>query len=145
LLRGSRDGFTSKKFHTLCDNKYNTVTFFKVKGTEEILGGYNPLSIKSSENGFWGKTKDSFIFSFKNKDNFISDVMISNIEDTDHAIYYGSKYGPDFGDIIIKSSSESVEYSTVRCRRRYYEKNIRDTEDDNFTMEDYEVFQIIKR
>ena len=37
LLRGSRDGFTPKKFHTLCDGKPNTVTFIKVKGTKEIL------------------------------------------------------------------------------------------------------------
>src|SRR5436190_7163959 len=27
LLRGSRDGFTPGKFHALCDNKHNTVTF----------------------------------------------------------------------------------------------------------------------
>src|SRR4051794_40015264 len=30
LLRGSRDGFTPKKFHKLCDNKHNTVTFIKI-------------------------------------------------------------------------------------------------------------------
>ena len=42
LLRGSRDGFTPKTFHDLCDNKPVTNTFIKVKGTEEILGGYNP-------------------------------------------------------------------------------------------------------
>ncbi|GET51631.1 hypothetical protein GLOIN_2v1784750 [Rhizophagus irregularis DAOM 181602=DAOM 197198] len=29
LLRGSRDGFTPKKFHTLCDDKLNTVTFIQ--------------------------------------------------------------------------------------------------------------------
>src|ERR1043166_8623104 len=67
LLRGSRDGFTPKKFHELCDNKQNTVTFIKVKGTEEIIGGYNPITWKSSNNGEWGKTKDSFIFSFKKR------------------------------------------------------------------------------
>src|SRR5581483_12153384 len=65
LLRGSRDGFSPKKFHDLCDNKYVTVTFIKVKGTDEILGGYNPI-IWSSNHG-WRKTKDSFIFSFKNR------------------------------------------------------------------------------
>ncbi|UZO09108.1 uncharacterized protein OCT59_029345 [Rhizophagus irregularis] len=48
LLRGSRDGFTPKKFHELCDNKLCTITFIKVKGTEEIIGGYNPLEWKSS-------------------------------------------------------------------------------------------------
>ncbi|UZO05067.1 uncharacterized protein OCT59_025428 [Rhizophagus irregularis] len=43
LLRGSRDGFTTKKFHELCDGKNNNITFIKVSGTEEILGGNNPL------------------------------------------------------------------------------------------------------
>ncbi|GBC07686.1 hypothetical protein RclHR1_07620004 [Rhizophagus clarus] len=28
LLRGCRDGFTPKRFHELCDNKPNTVTFY---------------------------------------------------------------------------------------------------------------------
>ncbi|GES93617.1 hypothetical protein GLOIN_2v1773702 [Rhizophagus clarus] len=44
LIRGSRDGFTAKKFHTLCDNKPITVTFIKIKSAEEIIGGYNPLT-----------------------------------------------------------------------------------------------------
>ncbi|CAB4413978.1 unnamed protein product [Rhizophagus irregularis] len=39
LLRGSRDGFTPQKFHELCDDKPNTITFIKVSGTGEILGG----------------------------------------------------------------------------------------------------------
>ena len=43
LLRGSRDGFTPKKFHELCNNISYTVIFIKVKETEEIVGGYNPL------------------------------------------------------------------------------------------------------
>src|SRR4051794_15249909 len=48
LLRGSRDGFTPKKFHELCDNIPCTVIFIKVKKTEEIVGGYNPLVWKNS-------------------------------------------------------------------------------------------------
>ncbi|GBB86962.1 hypothetical protein RclHR1_13400003 [Rhizophagus clarus] len=48
LLRGSRDGFTPRKFHKLCDNIPYTVTFIKVKETEEIIGGYNPLIWKGS-------------------------------------------------------------------------------------------------
>ncbi len=48
LLRGSRDGFTPKTFHTLCDNIPITVTFIKVKETDEILGGYNPITWKST-------------------------------------------------------------------------------------------------
>src|SRR5439155_21404941 len=93
LLRGSRDGFTPKKFHELCDDKPNTVTFIKVKGTEEILGGYNPLEWESSPG--CGKTKDSFIFSFKNKN--IKDAVISNVKNADYALNYHPQHGPFFG------------------------------------------------
>ncbi|EXX62016.1 hypothetical protein RirG_165790 [Rhizophagus irregularis DAOM 197198w] len=65
LLRGSRDGFTPKKFHELCDNKYNTITFIKVKGTEEILGGYNPLKWETSNT--WVKLKIVLFFLLKKR------------------------------------------------------------------------------
>ncbi|EXX56546.1 uncharacterized protein OCT59_029149 [Rhizophagus irregularis] len=143
LLRGSRDGFTPEKFHELCDDKLYTVTFIKVKGTEEIIGGYNPLVWKSS--GTFAKTKDSFIFSFKNKNNF-KDLILSNIIDMNGAVYYGSNDGPTFGyDLnICKGNDGSKEYDYFRCRQKYYEKKIRDTE-DKFSIEEYEVFQIKKR
>src|SRR2546429_742392 len=48
LLRGSKDGFAPNKFHTLCNNITHTVTFIKLKETEEIIGGYNPLVWKNS-------------------------------------------------------------------------------------------------
>ncbi|EXX51623.1 hypothetical protein RirG_260230 [Rhizophagus irregularis DAOM 197198w] len=79
LLSGSRDGFTSKKFHELCDGKPNTITLIKVKGAEEIIGGYNPLKWESS--GGYG----SFIFSFKNKD--IKNAIISNMGETNQGFY----------------------------------------------------------
>ncbi|RGB42628.1 hypothetical protein C1646_132838 [Rhizophagus diaphanus] len=142
LLRGSRDGFTPKKFHELCDGKYNTVTFIKIKGSEEIIGGYNPLIWKSSV-GTWGKTKESFIFSFKGKN--IKDAIISNVKDEKYAIYCRSICGPFFGsDIFITACSESANYTNTWCRKFYYEKEIRKTTDE-FSMEDYEVFQIKKQ
>jgi hypothetical protein len=66
LFRGSRDGFNTKKFHKICDNQSRTVTVAKVEGSDEILGGYNPMVWKP--NGSWGTTKDSFIFSFNDND-----------------------------------------------------------------------------
>ncbi|EXX63200.1 uncharacterized protein OCT59_025380 [Rhizophagus irregularis] len=140
ILRGSRDGFTPKKFHELCDGILNTVTFIKVEGTEEILGGYNPLKWESSNS--WGKSQDSFIFSFKEKD--IKSVIISNIKDKKHAFYCGADYGPDFGDIIIFSyKDEYRDYKHSYYQKRHYEKKITDIV-DKFSIEDYEVFQIIK-
>ncbi|GBC00023.1 hypothetical protein RclHR1_03710007 [Rhizophagus clarus] len=142
LLRGSRDGFTPKKFHELCNGKPNTIVLIKVKGEEEIIGGYNPLNWESS--GGWVKTKDSFIFSFKDKN--IKDAIISNVVDANRAIncYYCG--GPYFGnDVIMYSSKEQyTDYDMIRCKKNCYEKKIRDSE-GYFSIEDYEVFQIIKR
>jgi hypothetical protein len=68
ILRGSRDGFSSRKFHEICDNQSHTITIIKVRDSNEILGGYNPIIWKSDSR--YGNTKDSFIFSFKkNKEN----------------------------------------------------------------------------
>ncbi|UZO05063.1 uncharacterized protein OCT59_025424 [Rhizophagus irregularis] len=140
LLRGSRDGFTPKRFHELCDDKHDTITFIKVKGTDEILGGYNPIIWNNSNS--WGRTKDSFIFSFK--DNDVKNAIISNIRNTSYAVRYYYQFGPYFGyDIIISASRESVNYGDIWCRKRYYEKKIRDTE-EQFSMEDYEVHQITR-
>ena len=58
--------------------------------------------------------------------------------------------GPCFGfdmNIVTYSSNESRDdrvYDRVFCRKTSYEEKIRNTE-DNFSMEDYEVFQIIKK
>ncbi|PKY61670.1 hypothetical protein RhiirA4_486966, partial [Rhizophagus irregularis] len=111
------------------------------KGTDEILGGYNPLKWESSKT--WGHTKDSFIFSFKEKD--VKSVIISNIVNTSSAVFYRNISGPRFGDIIIYSDNgESKDYDCNFCKKSSYEREIRDTE-DQFSIEDYEVFQIIKR
>jgi hypothetical protein len=139
LLRGSRDGFTPKTFHTLCDGIPNTVTFIKVKGTKEIIGGYNPLKWNSSNS--WVKSEDSFIFSFK--DNNVEDAIISNIKNTEYAFYCGTNHGPYFGDILLYSDNESTDYNLNYCSDNTYEKKIRDTR-HKFSIEDYEVFQIIK-
>ncbi|PKC53775.1 hypothetical protein RhiirA1_430055, partial [Rhizophagus irregularis] len=58
LFRGSRDGLTPKKFHEFCDGQSHTITVAKVKGSNEILGGYNPIVWKSDYS--YSTTEDSF-------------------------------------------------------------------------------------
>jgi hypothetical protein len=140
LIRGSRDGFTAKKFHTLCDNKLITVTFIKIKGEEEIIGGYNPLTWSTSYD--WIKTKDSFIFSFKN--NLFKDAILSNVKDINYAMANHPRNGPCFNrDLAIGSLDENENFNKFFCINTSYEKKIRDNE-GKFTMEDYEIFQIIR-
>ncbi|PKC53292.1 POZ domain-containing protein [Rhizophagus irregularis] len=138
LLRGSRGGFYSNKFHELCDNKSNTVTFIKVKGTGEILGGYNPSIWKTS--GGWGQYLDSFIFSFKDKNKFDNSIL-SRVKNMDNALYFHSYYGPSFGDSDLKLShnwSVTEPFNYNICRQDHYEKTIRETQEE-FHIEDYEL------
>ncbi|EXX73647.1 uncharacterized protein OCT59_021103 [Rhizophagus irregularis] len=146
ILRGSRDGFTFKKFHEICDNRSHTVTIIEVKNSNEILGGYNPIKWDSKSKStikHYGKTKNSFIFSFKED---INDYILSRVVDESYAVNYFSYYGPSFGigDLTVFGglyASDSFCNNTNFCKKFFYEKQIRNTF-DHFSIEEYEVFQI---
>ncbi|GBC28902.2 carbohydrate-binding module family 13 protein [Rhizophagus irregularis DAOM 181602=DAOM 197198] len=123
--------------------EYDTSDIIKIlvasmEDSNEILGGYNPIMWTS--NIIWGVTKDSFIFSFKNKEN-IGNYILSRVKNENYAIENDSSLGPTFGDGDLelngKNHNKACYYSRV------YEKQIRETE-DNFSVEEYEIFQIIK-
>jgi hypothetical protein len=139
ILRGSRDGFSPSKFHKVCDNRSHTITVFKLKDSDEILGGYNPIIWKSDNDN--ASSKDSFIFSFKNKHN-VENFILSRVEDERNAIYNGSDYGPSFGcgDLFVRGNSR---YNKSYCYNSCYKESIRET-DDYFSVEEYEIFQIMK-
>ena len=138
MLRGSRDGFTTKKFHEICDNQSRTVSIIKAKDSNEILGGYNPIEWNSNHN--YCATKDSFIFSFKDNDR-IENCILSRIKNESEAAFNNEYYGPSFGfrDLILYGNNF---YKKSYCRKDNYEKSIREI-DDKFSVEEYEIFQII--
>ncbi|CAB4427794.1 unnamed protein product [Rhizophagus irregularis] len=143
IFRGSRDGFTPKKFHEICDNQSRTVAIIKVKDSNEILGGYNPIVWKSLVG--YGTTNDSFIFSFRNKN--INNHIISRVKENEYAIYYWNRYGPSFGgeDLIIHGGDVcDFRKRNSYCKKKSYKKDIRITE-DKFSVEEYEIFQIIEK
>jgi len=152
ILRGSRDGFSSSKFHEICDNQSHTVTIIKVKDSDEILGGYNPIIWKSDFG--YSATKDSFIFSFRPENNMI----LSRVRREDEAIYNNPDFGPSFGDGLVLCGNYFYNWSY--CYNNRYEKHIRPFSAENirdnwratdggtnnntgFSVEEYEVFQII--
>ncbi|PKC62517.1 hypothetical protein RhiirA1_465037, partial [Rhizophagus irregularis] len=112
------------------------------KGNEEILGGYNPLKWETT--GKWCKANDSFIFSFKNKN--IKDAILSNVKDASRALDYSGVCGPRFGcDLTIYNiNNPAAAFDTTYCNKMSYERSIRDTR-EAFSIEDYEVFQIIRK
>ncbi|CAG8447122.1 15413_t:CDS:1 [Acaulospora colombiana] len=144
LCRGSRDGFTPRVFHKLCDGKGPTVTVLKVQKTGEILGGYNPLSWKSASPHRYYKSRESFLFSLNSED--INDVTVSKVVDENHATYHDSSFGPCFGagDSDFQMFRKFNVDERCRCIRTSYEKRIRQSE-DYFSVDDYEIFQVLSK
>ncbi|RHZ89519.1 hypothetical protein Glove_13g229 [Diversispora epigaea] len=152
ILSGTRDGFAPQTFWNICHGHANTVVVAKVKGTDEILGGYNPLTWDNSYNGrawgIWKETKDSFIFSLKNGD--IQNSILSRVKRPEEAIWYMSKRlqklrGPDFGDFCLYSEKSDFTLDNRNyCNSNRYEKPTR-TSLEKFSIVNYEVFKVIKK
>ncbi|RHZ81564.1 hypothetical protein Glove_117g107 [Diversispora epigaea] len=95
ILRGSQDGFAPQKFWDICHGHVNIVVIAKVKATDEIIGGYNPLAWDNS----------------------------NTIE---------SK--------CIKTNDDDCYY-----RHYSYEKPIRTSSSNFFSISNYEVFKIVRK
>ncbi|RIB26478.1 hypothetical protein C2G38_256972 [Gigaspora rosea] len=134
LLRGTRDGFSSDSFWKLCDKQLNTVTVMKVKDTDEILGGYNPLAWDKSKYYTYTRCENSFIFSLKNGTIKLS--ILSRVQNPAQAIYSRDDSGVNFDDLIIFNDKDECTYG-----KNSYEKQIRDVE-GRFSINEYEIFQI---
>ncbi|RHZ75063.1 hypothetical protein Glove_217g289 [Diversispora epigaea] len=133
------------------NNPYNLQLILRgIEGTNEIIGGFNPLA--------WNKTKygkmqtfKSFIFSFK--DDNIQNSILSRVKNDNGALlYYNSKnkFGPCFGydEFMMKSnvSNFTQDKQNVCFSSTYnkYEKSIR-TDCNEFSIIDYEVFKVINK
>ncbi|RIB22131.1 hypothetical protein C2G38_1028693 [Gigaspora rosea] len=150
LLRGTRDGFTKDSFWNLCDKRTHLVVIIKVKGTNEILGGYNPVG--------WDKqwddlpaTKscnDSFIFSLQN--GTVQNSILSRVTNPQNAIYCYWTHGPIFGcrPCIFVMCDNFNQNNTCFLQNSWdYEKSIRTYTGDTsyFSAEEYEIFQISRK
>ncbi|RHZ48316.1 hypothetical protein Glove_553g49 [Diversispora epigaea] len=139
ILRGSRDGFRRDAFWNLCNQKTNVLVVAKVKDTDEILGGYNPIGWNSNHRWQYYETTDSFIFSLKNGN--IENHILSRVKNANYAIYNDPKnYGPNFGGNDFRLYGNAFNIYGING----YKKLIRKTTGD-FSIDDYEVFQIKKR
>ena len=144
IFRGSRDGSTAEKFHEFCDNKSRTVTMVKVKDSNEILGGYNPIAWVPGRSSLYCATKDSFIFSFK-KDDRIKNGILSRIkeESAEYSIYNNKSCGPSFGKNDLDIWPD-FDYDGNNLNS--YKKPVRETGNGHLVNEfvgECEVFQII--
>jgi len=141
LYRRSRDGNSTEKFRELCSGKGPTVAVGKVSGTEEILGGYNPLawSFQDLDYGRYVGTKESFIFA---QDKNVDRCILSFVVDNSHAVYERKDFFPFFGggsDLFFGSDSGAKPYAN----KKSYQFPIRSSS-DYFEWADWEVFLVSK-
>ncbi|PKK67261.1 hypothetical protein RhiirC2_575253 [Rhizophagus irregularis] len=146
----SRDGFEAAKFHELCDNKGSTIMISKLKENDRLIGGYNPLSWHPynshvNSNGSWQSTSDSFLFSFTKKEEINSAYITRvNLNSQVYAVCYGLNYGPAFGsgwDLIINRNNIIKTCGSGTYLDVY---NIINS-GHNHILEDYEVYQVVKK
>ncbi|RHZ81866.1 hypothetical protein Glove_117g201 [Diversispora epigaea] len=138
ILRGSRDGFEKDVFWDLCDQKTNIVVVAKVKDTDEIVGGYNPIGWNSNLKWKYSETNGGFIFSLKSRN--IKNFIISRVKVPNKAIGNNPNCGPNFGNDFYMLRNQIFKINYIEG----YEKLIRKTTGE-FPIDNYEVFQISKR
>ncbi|CAG8635679.1 11880_t:CDS:2 [Ambispora gerdemannii] len=143
LLRGTRDGFDSNTFHKLCDDHSRTVVIMRIKGSDEIIGGYSPTRWMTNE-GYWN-TEDSFLFSFGSR-GAIEDARLSRVSKS--RSYYairlnGSEHGPCFGDKDLTMRGKFDEEGSCSCQKDDYTESV--TIVGSFAVNEYEVFHVVRK
>ncbi|CAG8565610.1 11189_t:CDS:1 [Acaulospora morrowiae] len=152
LYRGSRDGVSPKKFHRRCDNQGPTILIVKIFGSDQIVGGYNPISYQRTRKIWMRNAKekmenlkkmDSFIFSFQARYYPEETAVISRVlSQRAKEATIKHRLGPCFGmgpDLSVKLD---VKDKTTKLYPVSYEHSILDRE--NVEWEDFEIFQVVK-
>ncbi|RIA81585.1 hypothetical protein C1645_881527 [Glomus cerebriforme] len=133
LYRASKDGFDVTSFHRNCDDKGATIWIAKIQDSTQLIGGYNPLDWNGN---CWKSTTQSFLFNFTDgKDT--STAQLGYVKKENRAIYCNSSFGPKMGNLQCRNSKNWKFYSSTD----YPDIDI----PEDFMIEDYEVFQVIKK
>jgi hypothetical protein len=138
--RGSKDGFTAKKFHSLCDLKGDNIVVIK-STTGHLFGGYCSTA--------WGKREstceiapNSFIFTLTNPYGIPPTKYLPK---KDSCIYHYSTRGPTFGsDIWVEDNCNKRKVNKHVFPNRFLDTTGKGektfTGSRTFTVSDIEVF-----
>ncbi|CAG8714628.1 15496_t:CDS:2 [Acaulospora morrowiae] len=145
-IRGTRDGFSHNTFKSVANHVEKTIVVARVKGSSEIIGGYNPYSWRHDRCvDFWRPESRTFIFSFPDGEPSEKAIFSKiNPEHQERAMYIRKDGGPEFGDMDLYMSDQFNLNTGVRCRQRHYLEKIRESE-ESFAVDEYEMFQVKRR
>ncbi|GET01070.1 hypothetical protein GLOIN_2v1740674 [Rhizophagus clarus] len=136
LYRPSRNGVGAKTFHKNCDSKGATIWVAKIKNSTQLIGGYNPLDWDMVS--YWKTVADSSyltlqtqkIFLLQKQDTLMDKIMLFIVIMLMVQLWVIYTVIKIIGVILI-----------VVWENLYPNIGI----PEYFTIEDYEVFQIIKK
>jgi hypothetical protein len=137
LYHSGRDGFNAASFHRNCDNKGATIWVARIKGSAQLIGGYNPLDWSS--NNIWKTTTESFLFNFTDEKN-ISTSKLGYPNKPENATYNYIGQGPHMGGFYCYGDNKWKNLDT----HAIYYPNI-GIPTYEFSVDNYEVFQVIKK
>lgn len=147
LYRASEHDFSSKEFHTNCDDIPNTLVIVKSKNGY-IFGGFT--NAKWNNKDVYIADESAFLFSLINKNGDPLKIKIS-ADKSEKAIYGDSLNGPVFGlcqDLTIKGNQNEYSSSNLGFSYRhpiYLYDSIESksflASSQYFYVEDYEVFE----
>ena len=136
IYDSKENGDKVSTFHSLCDNKGQTLTIISTSD-DKIFGGY--LSISFSENSGWIHDKNAFIFSLNYNERYSS-------LDTTYTFYGGKDRGPTFGGYNIEIfdnflSNNKNRYNGYKGTYNFH-KRFKGSKDHYFMVKEMQVYQI---
>jgi hypothetical protein len=135
IYKGSQHGYNQEAFHQFCDNQGPTLTVIKVKGTNEIIGGYNPLSWNKKSKSY-ENTEHSFLFALHSRQD--GGNILSVCKDYSKAVFNSAFCGPSFGSTDLRVFSF---FTSNTAKKDIYCTPVRQS-DENFDIQEIEVFQV---
>ena len=162
VFHSTKDGYARTIFEQKCYNIEQTLVVMKIKETEELVGGYNPVCWNKKEkspNDYYPiETDKSFIF--KIDENQLDNSILSRVKDPKYAIgHYGqyinvTHYCTKFHEITTSFYILALEISINNEPYCYYghdaycyENNLklRDSNKTVHLLEECEVYKIVKK
>ena len=137
LYRASRDGDSSKSFHSHCDGKSNTLTIIKTS-VGKRFGGFTVKEWSSEQN--YIPDDKAFLFSIDNKDYYF--IKKDQIE---YAIQCNKNSGPYFGkgpDVLISSNCRNNSSYSKQETYDYKGKTDILVGSQKFSAIDYEIYKV---
>ncbi|CAF0860449.1 unnamed protein product [Didymodactylos carnosus] len=118
LFRGTRDGFTAKHFHRLCDRQKPTITVIQSKPQQWIFGGYTSIPWTSERSD--KVDPHAFLFTLENPHGIPPTKYPVKEDCVRYAVRHSPSCGPTFGTVNSDGSDLCIFYGVDQSSCTYF-------------------------